>query len=299
MWDGSKWVIDTNGFSSSGGSGGLTVEVIATTTTATASKHYLADTTSAAFTVTLPVGVTGAIIKFSDASRTWGVNNLTVTPSTGQKIDGLAINETLVCNTAGGWIQLTYNGSTWVVDSNAYAAGSVPTFAPDVIGGILPAAGTPGHTNGAAVAAGYVGEIKHATTSPTSVSFVADSIGYEVCSLPITAGVWMINASTYYAKNATNAALTDYVCLVNTTAGSNLTNANSGYNYVNTTKQVPLDYLNATLSVTTVIRCDGTNCILANGVSMAGTTLYVHAYSSQRGASTITGGGFIMAVRIA
>jgi len=190
MWDGTKWVFDTNGFG--GASGTWVIQPIAGATTAQNGYHYLADTTSSAYTLTLPSGVTGQSIKVSDAARTWGTNNLTIAPFAGQKIDGLAINETLVCNTTGGWVILTYNGSTWVLDTTAYAAASVTTYVPQVIGGLLPASGTPGSTNGAAIASGFVGEIKAATmAASTALNASYTSVG----SITLTPGVWEIKYS--------------------------------------------------------------------------------------------------------
>jgi hypothetical protein len=113
----SKWVL-TGG----AGGGGLALSVRTTAFTAVANNHYLCNTTSATFTVTLPTGTTGAVIRLSDANRTWGSNNLTVVPSSGQIIANFAANESLVCDLNGAWIQLNWDGAKWVVDAPGYAA---------------------------------------------------------------------------------------------------------------------------------------------------------------------------------
>jgi hypothetical protein len=112
-WDGSKWVVDTNGYAAainSGGAGGLVPEAVSTTVNpASTGKHYLTDTTSAAFTITLPTGASGNTIKISDAARNWNNKAVTIAPASGQKINGYSTNETLVCDTAGGWVELNWN----------------------------------------------------------------------------------------------------------------------------------------------------------------------------------------------
>lgn len=81
--------------------------------------HYLTNTTSAPFTVTLPNGATGARIKISDDRGTWDVNNLTITPATGERIWPLAVNASLTCNVIRGWIELVWDGAGWSPNSLA------------------------------------------------------------------------------------------------------------------------------------------------------------------------------------
>jgi hypothetical protein len=113
----SKWLV-TGG----AGGGGLTLSVNSSAFTAVAGTHYLCSTSGAAFTATMPTGANGFVIRFSDDSRTWGTNNLTITPATGQRIGSLAVNESLICDLTGAWVQLNWDGSKWVIDTNGYAA---------------------------------------------------------------------------------------------------------------------------------------------------------------------------------
>ena len=79
--------------------------------TALAGDRIEADTTSAAFTITLPATPTlGTMVTLADAGRTWATNNLTVARN-GNTIEGLS--EDLVCNVSGKRIAAIYNGSTW------------------------------------------------------------------------------------------------------------------------------------------------------------------------------------------
>lgn len=81
--------------------------------TASINEGVLTDTTSGAFTVTLPSSpINGAIVVVADISGTWGTNNLTIGRN-GSTIAGLA--EDLVCNISGVLVQFIYDGSTWGV----------------------------------------------------------------------------------------------------------------------------------------------------------------------------------------
>jgi len=79
--------------------------------TAVIGDRIEADTSSSAFTITLPASPTlGSMITFADAARTWATNNLTVARN-GNTIE--ALSEDLVCNVSGKRIAAVYNGSTW------------------------------------------------------------------------------------------------------------------------------------------------------------------------------------------
>ena len=82
-----------------------------TTYTAAAGERMLADTSSAAFTITLPASPTaGDCVEIGDAQNTWGTNNLTIGRNS-SKIEGLT--EDLVCNLSGELIRLVYQGSAF------------------------------------------------------------------------------------------------------------------------------------------------------------------------------------------
>lgn len=117
-------VLTTNGstaaWAAGGSGGGYTVSVItANPAPAVANTQYLANTTGAAFSITLPAGVTGTKIKIQDDRGTWDSNNLTIIPATGERIWPLAINVSLVCNVIRGWIELVYDGAGWSPNSLA------------------------------------------------------------------------------------------------------------------------------------------------------------------------------------
>jgi hypothetical protein len=112
-----KWLL-----SGGAGGGGLATSLKSTTFTAAAGNHYLCSTSGGAYTATLPSGTTGSVVRFSDDVRTWGVSNLTLAPASGESIDGLATNETLVCDLTGAFVQLMWDGTRWVIDTNGYAA---------------------------------------------------------------------------------------------------------------------------------------------------------------------------------
>ena len=75
---------------------------------------FFCNTTSGAFTATLPSGAAGAIVSFADYAGTWQTNNLTVSPQSGEKIGGTSAN--VVLSTEGQSVTFVYVDSTqgWV-----------------------------------------------------------------------------------------------------------------------------------------------------------------------------------------
>jgi len=75
---------------------------------------FFCNTTSGAFTATLPSGAAGAIVSLADYAGTWQTNNLTVSPQSGEKIGGVSAN--VVLNTEGQSVTFVYVDSTqgWV-----------------------------------------------------------------------------------------------------------------------------------------------------------------------------------------
>lgn len=110
----SRWVL-----AGGSGGGGLQPTPQSTGVTAQAGTHYLTNTSGGAFTVTLPAGVAGSVVMVSDANETWDTFNLTVIPASGEKIDNLATNESLVCDVKRGWVELSWNTalSSWSMRS--------------------------------------------------------------------------------------------------------------------------------------------------------------------------------------
>ena len=80
--------------------------------TAVAGDRIVADTTTAAFTITLPTTPANYTqVTFADHYDKWSTNNLTIARGGSDKINGLA--ENLVCDQAGGrQIVLRYEGAT-------------------------------------------------------------------------------------------------------------------------------------------------------------------------------------------
>ena len=69
------------GFGRSGSVNWQTGSIKTTTFTAADGEGYFVDTSSGAVTVNLPAGSAGAIVAFSDYTRTFGTNALTISPS--------------------------------------------------------------------------------------------------------------------------------------------------------------------------------------------------------------------------
>ena len=90
------------------------------TTLGAISLTYFVDTTAGAINVTLPAIAAGLRIVIKDAKDTWGTNNCVIIPSTGDKIDGYAANDTLAMDISGAWIELQANASNerWVITTS-------------------------------------------------------------------------------------------------------------------------------------------------------------------------------------
>lgn len=103
--NGSAWV------SAAAAAGGITWQTKTTTYIAVSGDYLLADTTSAAFTITLPLApAANAAVYFQDAKGTFSTNNLTVARN-GQTIMGVA--EDLIVSADNYGFGLIYNGSDW------------------------------------------------------------------------------------------------------------------------------------------------------------------------------------------
>lgn len=79
-------------------------------TTLERNKGYLIDTTSSPQTVNLPVGIVGATISISDFLGNSSINNITVSPSSGERIEGSLSD--LTVNIDGAGMTFVYTGSS-------------------------------------------------------------------------------------------------------------------------------------------------------------------------------------------
>ena len=116
--------------------------------------RVFADTSAGSFTLTLPLGEATSYIEIKDAKGTWGTNNLTIIPGVGEKIDGLAIGASLICDVSNAWVSLAWDtvndrwnlSTSGIVDLNdTYATESYPGI---VSTGIQTFAGTKTFNNG-------------------------------------------------------------------------------------------------------------------------------------------------------
>ena len=87
-----------SGFGREGSVDWQTGSIKTTTFTAVSGEGYFVDTSSGAVTVNLPAGSAGAIVAFADYTRTFGNNNLTISPNGSNKIGGFAADAKLTVN---------------------------------------------------------------------------------------------------------------------------------------------------------------------------------------------------------
>ena len=103
-------------------SGGTAWQAVHTsaTLTAVAGNGYFIDTTSNVCNVTLPGGTLGDEVSLVDYAGTFDSNNLTVTPDSGEKIQGESADATLTVATERAGFTLAYSGATqgWLLKNN-------------------------------------------------------------------------------------------------------------------------------------------------------------------------------------
>jgi len=94
--------------------------VTGTTKTAVAGEGYFIDTTSNVCNVTLPAGTLGDEVSLVDYAGTFDSNTLTVTPASGEKIQGESADAVLTSSTERSAFTLAYSGATqgWLLKNN-------------------------------------------------------------------------------------------------------------------------------------------------------------------------------------
>jgi len=107
------------GFGRTGTVDWQTGSIKTSTFTAANGEGYFVNTTGGAVTANLPAGSAGAIVSFSDYTRTFGTNALTINPNGSEKIGGFAGDAIL--NVDGQAITLVYVDATegWINIQNA------------------------------------------------------------------------------------------------------------------------------------------------------------------------------------
>ena len=107
------------GFGREGSVDWQTGSIKTSTFTATSGEGYFVDTSSGAVTANLPAGSAGAIVAFSDYTRTFTSNNFTIAANGSEKIGGVA--DTLVLGVNGQALTLVYVDGTegWINVQNA------------------------------------------------------------------------------------------------------------------------------------------------------------------------------------
>ena len=94
--------------------------------TAVNGEGYFVNTTSGAVVMTMPSGSSGAIVSIQDYNKTFDSNSLTVTPASGEKINGGSADGVLIISTEGQGLTFVYVDATvgWkTVHENEFTSG--------------------------------------------------------------------------------------------------------------------------------------------------------------------------------
>ena len=118
------------GFGREGSVNWQTGSIKTSTFTAVSGEGYFVDTSSGAVTANLPAGSGGAIVSFSDYTRTFGTNTLTVTPNGSEKIGGSAASAFLNVNGQAATFVYVDGTEGWINVQNAEDTeiGVLPAF---------------------------------------------------------------------------------------------------------------------------------------------------------------------------
>ena len=151
--------------------------------TAAAGEGYFCNTTSAAFTVTLPAGSLGDIIEIVDYAGTFATNNVTLASNGSEKIEGSTDNKSLAINRQG--IKLAYSDATtgWTVPTASREAANPFYVAPYEIdflviaGGGGGGSGSDGAGHSAAGGGGGAGGYRTSTQTIASGSEITVTVG--------------------------------------------------------------------------------------------------------------------------
>ena len=103
-------------------------ETVIASKTLVGQHSYQIDTSGGAFSVSLPVKEAGDVIRINDLGKSWGVNNLTVTPDLGT-IDG---ESEFICDVSETWVEFIATSQTSWVTRTALAP-SLADFSGDVL----------------------------------------------------------------------------------------------------------------------------------------------------------------------
>ena len=115
-----------SGFGRTGTVNWQTTPKTAATFTAANGEGYFVDTTSNAITMTMPSGSAGSIVSIQDYNKTFDTNSFTITPASGQKINGGDADADLTISIEGQGLTFVYVDSTvgWkTVHENEFTAG--------------------------------------------------------------------------------------------------------------------------------------------------------------------------------
>ena len=158
-----------------------------------------------------------------------------------------------------------------------------------------------GDTTGTAVPAGYIGEvITSSVTTATNVGTTGQF--FNLTSITLTPGTYLINAAAKYNRNAATFSSVDLEIGFSATTGNSSTGLVTGVNLIEKVQDVGLTFTQTPISMPTIyLRYDGTTATIQNGGTLTptGGVFYLKGYCGVYSAATPQYYCTVTAVRIA
>lgn len=163
------------------------------------------------------------LVEFNNNSLTAGDMTLLI------DVDGTGVPAVVFERPGGNWTMGQYTNESFRIAQSSGDLNSNVRLTIDATTGAVAMKGT---TAVGSATAGNIGEVIQATSS-AALNVAATGERFDIKSIPLTAGDWLVSGLCYYNKGtATITVNSSYELMITATSGNNTTGATLGDNYV-------------------------------------------------------------------